>query len=134
MMTLGIGNNTRRDRLSGFTLVEMSMVLFIIGLLAAFAWPSLRSMTRNISVRAAVLTLRQQFQSARQKAVITGEPVYVSLQNWRDPRSSISLPATTFYPSGLCEPVRCFFPWAHRGGVTLVLEQSGVIRVNETDQ
>lgn len=60
-----------------FTLLEMLMVITIIGMMAALAWPNTRALTRNNSMRAATRQMMDDLAQARLKAMSTHSTVYM---------------------------------------------------------
>ncbi len=64
-----------RDRLpNGFTLLEMLTVLALLAVMAAVAWPALRSSLRNSRLRDAATTVRVELAKTRLRAIETGTP------------------------------------------------------------
>ncbi len=79
--------NRARDRLRGFSLVEMLVVVAIIMLLAAAAAPALRDVgsQSSRSMRGAAHTLRQYLRSARTYAIenrVKAAVCYVQMPRW----------------------------------------------------
>jgi prepilin-type N-terminal cleavage/methylation domain-containing protein len=63
----------------GYTLLEMMLVLALIVLLAAMAYPSIDSMYADLKVQAAADEVRAQFVQARTQAVNEGRPYRFSV-------------------------------------------------------
>lgn len=63
---------TSRLRTSGYTLLEMLLVLSILGALVAFAWPSVLQLQANHDLSAAAEQVRLQLGSARSRAIHAG--------------------------------------------------------------
>lgn len=59
----------RPDR--GFSLVEMVIVVGIVGVLAAVAFPNIAQYTKNYRIRGAAQQVAGELQSARSKAIMT---------------------------------------------------------------
>ncbi|HAF00273.1 MAG TPA: type II secretion system protein GspH [Methylophilaceae bacterium] len=67
-------------KLSGFTLVELLIVLTIFSVLAAFALPSYRQMIENNKIRSAAESIHNGIQIARAEAVKRNVPVQFDLR------------------------------------------------------
>jgi len=61
-----------RSRTSGFTLVEMAVVILIFGLLFAFSIPAYQSINGSYQLKGATENLAAQLRMARSKAMSTG--------------------------------------------------------------
>jgi prepilin-type N-terminal cleavage/methylation domain-containing protein len=59
-------------RQRGYSLIELSTVVAIIGILVLVSVPSFRSMQKRAAVRAAAQEIRGAFHSARSQAIATG--------------------------------------------------------------
>ncbi len=64
-------------QVSGFTLVELSVTLALLALMAAIALPSLRDLRARHQVNATMNLLVSHFASARMTAIVQGVPVVV---------------------------------------------------------
>jgi prepilin-type N-terminal cleavage/methylation domain-containing protein len=69
---LPIPRSALRTPHSGYTLVEMLLVLAVIGTLAAAAWPSVLRMQADHDLSAAAEQVRQQLGNARSWSIKTG--------------------------------------------------------------
>lgn len=72
-----------RSRTSGFTLVEMAVVILIFGMLFAFSIPAYQSINRSYQLKGATENLAAQLRMARSKAMATGvdQPMHFSPNN-----------------------------------------------------
>jgi prepilin-type N-terminal cleavage/methylation domain-containing protein len=61
-----------RSRTSGFTLVEMAVVILIFGLLFAFSIPAYQSINGSFQLKGATENLAAQLRMARSKAMASG--------------------------------------------------------------
>jgi general secretion pathway protein H len=64
-----------RSTASGFTLLELVVVLFIAGLFFALGGPSVRSLSDTMEYREAVRELSSAAKNGRRHAFATGEPI-----------------------------------------------------------
>lgn len=58
----------------GFSLIEMSVVILLMGIIAAFSIPAYVKFNQSLQLKGAVANLAGQLQLARQKAMATGTP------------------------------------------------------------
>jgi len=77
-MTRGSFHRVRQR--AGYTLVEMLIVLAIISMLAAFAWPAMRRTLSKSRLRHAAKTIRVELAKTRLKAIRTGIPQQLRYQ------------------------------------------------------
>lgn len=56
----------------GFTLLEMSVVILLMGIIAAFVVPAFLKLNRSLALKGAVNNVAGQIQLARAKAMATG--------------------------------------------------------------
>ena len=62
-------------RSGGFTLIEITLVMVIAGLLFAVALPNIAALSESLAYRSAVRDVMSAAQSARRQSARTGEPV-----------------------------------------------------------
>jgi prepilin-type N-terminal cleavage/methylation domain-containing protein len=77
-MTLAIGND-RRPRSAGFTLIELSIALFVLAVLVAFAAPSFLRAYNSQVLRETALTFSTTCQLARVQAVTQQRPAMLRI-------------------------------------------------------
>jgi type II secretory pathway pseudopilin PulG len=75
---------SKRARASGFSLLELIIVLVVMIGLLAIAWPSLQRPLRRTSLSEAAQTLRSAIDDSRYQAITTGTPVFVRLGQGED--------------------------------------------------
>lgn len=75
-----MNGNVSRER--GYTLIELSAVVAIIGALVLVTVPSFRAMQKRAAVRAAAQEIRAAFHEARSQAIATGR--YTALKFYED--------------------------------------------------
>jgi len=63
----------------GFTLMEMSVVILILGIIATFSVPAFVKLNQSLQLKGAVQNLAGQLQLARSKAMATGTPQIMHL-------------------------------------------------------
>lgn len=63
------------QRASGFTLIEITLVMVIAGLLFAIALPNMGALSDSLAYRGAVREVISAAQSARRQSARTGQPV-----------------------------------------------------------
>lgn len=107
-----------RQRMTGFTLIEMLVTLAVAGLIAGIAFPRVQSSMTAMEFRLGAGQVTEALRSARAEAIRTGEPVAIALQGRAmviGDGAPIALPASvmvtagqdapvTFYPDGTAEP------------------------------
>ena len=76
---MGLGRRLTGTRQSGFTLVELMVVIAIVGILASLAAPTLISYFQTASVRAAAQDIQAFLNQGRQLAVKTNQNVCVQI-------------------------------------------------------
>jgi type II secretion system protein H len=67
----------RRRSRSGFTLIEIMIVVALIGLISATAIPSIYQLAKKTGLRRAISDLRDVCDNARREAILTGKEVTV---------------------------------------------------------
>jgi len=75
---------SNRDRESGFSLLELIIVLMVMVSLLALAWPNLQRPLRLTSLSQAAQTLRSAIDDSRYQAITTGTPVFVQLRQGKE--------------------------------------------------
>ena len=63
------------QRARGFTLIEITLVMVIAGLLFAIALPNMGALSDSLAYRGAVRDVMSAAQSARRQSARTGQPV-----------------------------------------------------------
>ena len=116
------GPKLRRKRLllansssRGFTLIEMTVVLVLLGLMSSMVIPSIQRWFDSVQERAQLTEVFTQLQRLASRAALNSETVYVSNSNWKNALSddlpALSLPDgwnisktdnVVFYHSGSC--------------------------------
>lgn len=71
---------SNRAHESGFSLLELIIVLMVMVSLLAIAWPNLQRPLRRTSLSEAAQTLRSAIDDSRYQAITTGMPVFVQLR------------------------------------------------------
>ena len=66
---------TAVQRTNGFTLIEITLVMVIAGLLFAIALPNMGALSDSLAYRGAVREVISAAQSARRQSARTGQPV-----------------------------------------------------------
>lgn len=61
---------------SGYTLLEILLVLGVLAVLAGIAWPALLQFSTEQAIRGASETVRSQLDQARTRAIETGKPYH----------------------------------------------------------
>ena len=75
---------SNRARESGFSLLELIIVLMVMISLLAIVWPNLQRPLRLNSLSEAAQTLRTAIDDSRYQAITTGKPVFVQLRQGND--------------------------------------------------
>ena len=99
----------------GFTLIEMTVVLVLLGLMSSMVIPSVQRWFDSIQERAQLTEVFTQLQRLASRAALNSETVYVSNSNWKNKLSDdlpvLSLPDgwnisktdnVIFFHSGSC--------------------------------
>jgi uncharacterized protein (TIGR02596 family) len=76
---------TSSSRIRGFSLIELMVVIFIIGIIAAFVVPAMPTILRGSQLAQGSQTLFDQLSLARQYALSKNHPVEVRLIRYADP-------------------------------------------------
>lgn len=79
-LTAGVHREVIPRRCSGFSLLELMIVLVIMVGILAVVWPNLRKPLESSAVREAAQIVRDAIDSARYQAAIEGEITFVRLQ------------------------------------------------------
>lgn len=77
--------NTPSSRIRGFSLIELMVVIFIIGIIAAFVVPAMPTLLRGSQITQGSQILADQLSLARQYALSKNHPVEVRLIRYADP-------------------------------------------------
>lgn len=80
-MEMQIGKKTKRNKNSGFTLVELMVVIGIIGIVAVLAVPNFARMQRQARVRSACQRTAQHFKQIRERAISTNGDYEIHFPN-----------------------------------------------------
>jgi type II secretory pathway pseudopilin PulG len=75
---------SNRGRESGFSLLELIIVLMVMISLLAIAWPNLQRPLQRTSLSEAAQTLRSAIDDSRYLAITTGKPIFVQLRQGAD--------------------------------------------------
>lgn len=71
---------TNRLRQSGFSLLELIIVLVVMISLLAIAWPNLQRPLRRTTLSEAAQTLRSAIDDCRYHAMVTGQPMFIEFR------------------------------------------------------
>ena len=71
---------TNRLRQSGFSLLELIIVLMLMISLLAIAWPNLQRPLRRTTLSEAAQTLRSAIDDIRYQSIVTGKPLFIELR------------------------------------------------------
>ncbi len=107
-----------KQRMAGFTLIEMLVTLAVAGLIAGIAFPRVQSSMTAMEFRLGAGQVAEALRTARAEAIRTGEPVALALEGRAlviGSGAPIALPASvtvtagqdrpvTFYPDGTAQP------------------------------
>lgn len=85
----------RRGSQSGFTLLELLIVLALLGLMLALVPPSFSGRLQSLNVRGAALELADTLREARSRALFDNRPTWVELTAAPDYRADNAERATT---------------------------------------
>ena len=111
----------------GFTLVELTMVTLILGLLTALAWPAVRKPALGIMLRSDARRLATALRHAREEAVLDGAVVSLDVTPYCG-RLTPSASRVSFFPDGTADS---FSARADGGDVAVELNSTGRIGVHE---
>ena len=78
---------TSSPRIRGFSLIELMIVVFIIGIIAAFVVPATSTILRGSQLQQGSQTLYDQISLARQYALSKNHPVEVRFIRYADPET-----------------------------------------------
>jgi prepilin-type N-terminal cleavage/methylation domain-containing protein len=98
--SLRVTSGRRRSANSGFTLIEVAVVLGILALMAAVAVPAFRALVQEDDMTAATHRVEALFRLARDSAIRGGQPVTVVVDSvsgnvWLDTPTRTSVAADT---------------------------------------
>lgn len=71
-----INNLKRYHSRSGFTLIEVMVVIVLIGIILLFAVPNFTSIQRRARIRAGAQEIGQDLRNVRERALSLGQPFY----------------------------------------------------------
>lgn len=79
---------------SGFTLIEVLIVIIIIGVIASMAYPSMSAQIANMRINSAKNTIASSIKDAQAQSAILRKPVWIVFTKTDDAPTSITLSTT----------------------------------------
>ncbi|MBV9080252.1 MAG: prepilin-type N-terminal cleavage/methylation domain-containing protein [Elusimicrobia bacterium] len=108
---------------SGFTLLELSLVTFLLGIFAAVGWPALKGYADRSIARARAARFERRLRDARRDAFMEGVDRWVDARSERAAGSYCSDDEVHFRADGKADP----FFWS-AGSVDLEVTSDGRIQ------
>lgn len=121
----------KRINASGFTLMEISGVLFIVSLVVVLGSPMFGGAARRIKARAFAMEVHQRLQSARGRAVALEQPISVNITAPVGISFFSSTPEAIFYPDGSADSYLLRIPDGADPLFEIRLDENGRLNFDE---